>query len=72
MVRLEPAQIAELKAEALRRATDRGSLQPDASEIVREALAPWCVKRRRQGPNAYRCLLNSSRSMLIARHSLRM
>lgn len=45
VVRLEPAQIQALKAEALRRATDRGSMKPDASELVREALAAW-MKRR--------------------------
>ncbi len=45
VVRLEPAQIQALKAEALRRANERGSMQPDASELVREALVLW-MKRR--------------------------
>lgn len=47
MVRLEPTQIAALKAEALRRATERGSMKPDASELVREALASWLKKQAR-------------------------
>lgn len=46
VVRLEPAQIAALKAEALRRANERGSMKPDASELVREALAAWLVRKR--------------------------
>lgn len=37
-VRLEPRQVDALQAAALRRAERRGSMQPDASEIVREAL----------------------------------
>lgn len=45
MVRLEPKQIVALKAEALRRATERGSMKPDASELIREALDAW-MKRR--------------------------
>jgi hypothetical protein len=45
VVRLEPAQIAALKAEALRRANERGSMKPDASELVREALALWLRRR---------------------------
>lgn len=45
VVRLEPAQLAALKREALRRAAERGSGQLDQSEIVREALAAW-LKRR--------------------------
>ncbi len=45
VVRLEPAQVAALKAEALRRAKERGSMKPDASELVREALAAWLRKR---------------------------
>lgn len=44
-IRLEPAQVEALKAEALRRATKHGSLRPDVSELVREALAAW-LKRR--------------------------
>lgn len=45
VVRLDQALIASLKAEALRRANERGSLQPDASEIVREALSGWFKRR---------------------------
>ncbi len=45
VVRLEPAQITALKREALRRANERGSMKPDASELVREALVLW-LKRR--------------------------
>ncbi len=45
VVRLEPAQIAALKAEALRRARERGSMKPDASELVREALVLWLRRR---------------------------
>ena len=44
--RLESAQIAALKAEALRRASKSGSMKPDASELVREALAAWIGKRK--------------------------
>lgn len=45
MVRLEPSQIAALKREALRRANERGSMKPDASELVREALVLWLRRR---------------------------
>jgi hypothetical protein len=45
VVRLEPAQIAALKAEALKRANERGSMKPDASELVREALALWMRRK---------------------------
>ncbi len=41
MVRLEPEQLEALRREALRRAAERGSMKPDGSEIVREALAEW-------------------------------
>jgi hypothetical protein len=44
--RLEPAQIAALKAEALRRATRSGSLKADASELVREAIKAWLARKR--------------------------
>ena len=46
MVRLEPAQIAALHKEALRRAQERGKLKADASELVREALVPYLAKRK--------------------------
>jgi len=42
--RLEPAQIETLQREAFRRAEERGSLKPDSSELVREALAAWFAK----------------------------
>ncbi len=45
VVRLEPAQVQALKAEALKRAQAIGSMKPDASELVREAVAAW-LKRR--------------------------
>ncbi len=45
VVRLEPAQIAALKAEARKRATERDSAQVDVSELVRAAIAAW-LKRR--------------------------
>ncbi len=46
VVRLEPTQIAALKREALRRANERGSMKPDASELVRAALDAWLARRR--------------------------
>jgi hypothetical protein len=45
VVRLEPVQITALKVEALRRAQKIGSIRPDVSELVREAIAKW-MKRR--------------------------
>jgi hypothetical protein len=44
MFRLEPQQLSALRREALRRATERASMKPDASEIVREAVAEWLRK----------------------------
>lgn len=44
-LRLEPAQMAQLRKEALRRAQDAGSLKPDVSELVREAVTAW-LKRK--------------------------
>lgn len=38
MVRLTPEQAAALRREALKGAPERGSMRPDGSEIVREAL----------------------------------
>jgi len=43
---IELEQLAALQAEAMRRAQERGSLKPDASEVLREALAAWMSKRR--------------------------
>jgi hypothetical protein len=42
--RLRPDQIAALRREAHKRAQERGSLKPDASELVREALDAWLGK----------------------------
>lgn len=46
MFRLEPEQLEALRREALRRAAERGSMKPDASEVVREAVAAWMKRRR--------------------------
>ncbi len=46
MFRLEPEQLEALRREALRRAGERGSMKPDASELVREAVADWLKRRR--------------------------
>jgi hypothetical protein len=43
--RIHPAQIAALQKEAMRRAAERGSMKPDASELVREAIDAWFKKR---------------------------
>jgi len=45
MFSIAPDQLAALQAEAMKRAQDRGTMRPDASELVREALAAW-MKRR--------------------------
>jgi hypothetical protein len=41
MFSIDPEQLEALQAEALRRAKERGSFKPDASEIAREALERW-------------------------------
>lgn len=46
IVSLEPEQLAELRAEALRRAQAQGSIRPDVSALVREALKAWLARRR--------------------------
>lgn len=46
MVRLTVEQVAALHAEALRRARERGSFKPDASELVREAVEAWMRRKR--------------------------
>jgi hypothetical protein len=46
LISMEPDQHEALKAEALRRAAARGTLRPDASELVREAIAAWLAKRK--------------------------
>ncbi len=43
--RLRPDQLAALRKEALRRAGERDSKQPDASELVREAVDAWLAKQ---------------------------
>lgn len=43
---ITPAQHETLKAEAMRRAQARGTLRPDASELVREALDAWIRRAR--------------------------
>ncbi len=43
---ITPEQHEALKTEAMRRAQARGTLRPDASELVREALDLWVAKRR--------------------------
>ncbi len=52
LYRLRPDQIAALRREALRRAVERDSGKPDASEVLRELLDAWLAKsegRRRGG-----------------------
>lgn len=39
-------QLEALQAEAMRRAQQRGSLKPDASEVLREALTAWMKRQR--------------------------
>jgi hypothetical protein len=41
MYRLEPRQIAALRSEAFRRAQERSTGRPDASEVLREVLDAW-------------------------------
>jgi hypothetical protein len=41
MVSVTPEQLAALQAEATRRMRARGSLKPDAGEVVREAIDAW-------------------------------
>lgn len=47
MFRLEARQLQAIRHEALRRAAERGSMKPDGSEIVREAVEAWLKKRGR-------------------------
>lgn len=46
LVSIEPDQHEALKAEARRRSEARGTLRPDASELVREALGAWLKRRK--------------------------
>ena len=47
MYRLERGQIQALRAEAFKRAQERGSGRPDASEVLRELVAAWMGKSPR-------------------------
>lgn len=42
---IDPEQLDALRAEATRRMVERKTGRPDASEVLREALASW-MKRR--------------------------
>ncbi len=44
--RMRPEQIESLQTLAKKRADERGSFKPDASELVREAVDAWLPKRR--------------------------
>jgi hypothetical protein len=48
MFSIAPEQADALQIEAFRRAEARGSFKPDASEVVREALAAWMKKGTRR------------------------
>ncbi len=48
--RMKPEQLAALRKEARRRAEERDSNKPDASELVREAVDLWLAKHARQKP----------------------
>jgi len=45
---IEPGQAKALRLEAFKRAAARGSGKPDASELVREAIAEWLARQPRQ------------------------
>jgi hypothetical protein len=49
--RFAPDQLAALRREALRRAGERGSAKPDASELIREAVNLW-LRRHGAKPRA--------------------
>lgn len=44
---ITPEHNEALRDEAFRRAMERGSRKPDASEILREILDAWVAKKRR-------------------------
>ncbi len=46
LARLEPRHLDALRAEAMRRATERGTMRPDASELIREAIDAWLLSKR--------------------------
>ncbi len=48
--RMRPDQIAALRSVALKRAGERGSGKPDASELVREAVDAWLAKHGHRKP----------------------
>ena len=47
MYRLEPQQAQALRAEAFKRAQERGRGMPDASEVLRELIEAWMGRRSR-------------------------
>ena len=49
MVRLKPETIRAVKAEALRRAQQRGEVVASTSEVVQEALEAWLPKQSKRG-----------------------
>jgi hypothetical protein len=48
LARLQPAQLAALRAEATRRARDSGGRRADVSEVAREAISIWMAIRPAQ------------------------
>ena len=46
LVRITPEQDRALREEAFRRASEAGSRKPDGSEVLREVLEEWMMKRR--------------------------
>lgn len=48
LYRLRPDQIIALRREAMRRAMERDSGKPDASEVLRELLDAWILKGRQK------------------------
>ncbi len=46
-VTLDPAHLEALRAEAARRARERKSGRPDASEVLREIVGAWLGRRKR-------------------------
>jgi hypothetical protein len=44
---LDVEQVDALRHEALRRATEKRNMKPDASELVREAVAAWLKRTKR-------------------------
>jgi hypothetical protein len=46
MFTITPTQEKALREEAFRRAMERGSRKPDASEVLREVLDEWLKRRK--------------------------